>query len=129
MTFNYDYQEKINELKDFLQKQGLKLLEEKINIVNDIDNCYCQLTYKYDNKIINVHLKACNDKSLSIFYSYWHSENKISYGSCPIVEYSIIEIPAEKELFLENIKQSFNIFKRMLNIYFKYHKEIKNDNK
>ena len=43
---NYDFQEKINELKSFLKRNEVNIIKEAINISDDIDNCYCQLKGK-----------------------------------------------------------------------------------
>ena len=121
---NYDFQEKINELKSFLKRNEVNIIKEAINISDDIDNCYCQLKGKIKDKIINIHLKTYNENSWSIFYSYWLSETKHNIQISPVIEFSIIEIPSESKKLEKIFKQSFYTFIEMLNIYLKNYKEI-----
>ena len=121
---NYDFQEKINELKSFLKRNEVNIIKEAINISDDIDNCYCQLKGKIKDKIINIHLKTYDENSLSIFYSYWLSENKHNIQISPVIEYSIIEIPSESKKLEKIFKQSFHTFMEMIKVYSKINKEI-----
>ena len=123
---NYDFQEKINELKSFLDRKEVNIIKEAINIDNNnTDNCYCQLRGKHKDKIINIHLKPYDENSLSIFYSFWLVENKHNIKMSPVIEYSIIEIPPEKKELNKIFGQSFNTFIEMLKIYAKMNKEKK----
>ena len=123
---NYDFQEKINELKSFLKRNEVNIIKEAINISDDIDNCYCQLKGKIKDKIINIHLKTYDENSLSIFYSYWLIENKIVDSNSPVIEYSIMEIPSECKKKKKIFKQSFHTFMEMIKVYSKINKEIEN---
>jgi len=120
MALKYDFQEKINELKSFLKRNEVNIIKEAINI-----NCYCQLKGKIKDKIINIHLKTYDENSLSIFYSYWLSENKHNIQISPVIEYSIIEIPSESKKLEKIFKQSFHTFMEMIKVYSKINKEKK----
>ena len=122
---NYDFQEKINELKSFLKRNEVNIIKEAINISDDIDNCYCQLKGKIKDKIINIHLKTYDENSLSIFYSFWLVENKHNIQISPVIEYSIIEIPSESKKLEKIFKQSFHTFMEMIKVYSKINKEKK----
>ncbi|MDD3819461.1 MAG: hypothetical protein PHG41_06500 [Actinomycetota bacterium] len=121
---NYDFQEKINELKSFLKRKEVNIIREAINISDDIDNCYCQLKGKIKDKIINIHLKPYDENSLSIFYSFWLVENKHNIKMSPVVSFSIMDLSSEKVMFGYIINKSFYTFIEMLNIYLKNYKEI-----
>ena len=125
MTFNYDFQEKINELKSFLKRKEVNIIREAINIDNNTDNCYCQLRGKYKDKIINIHLKPYDENSLSVFYSFWLIENKHNIKMSPVIEYSVIEIPSEKKALVKVFEQSFHTFIEIVKTYFKINKEKK----
>ena len=123
---NYDFQEKINELKSFLERKEVNIIKEAINIDNNnTDNCYCQLRGKHKDKIINIHLKPYDENSLSIFYSYWLIENKHIIQISPVIEYSIMEIPSESKKLEKIFKQSFHTFMEMIKVYSKINKEKK----
>lgn len=127
MTFNYNYLDKINELKDYLQKKGLILIKKEMNLNDDdIINIYCQLQYKYRNKIINVHLKPSDENCLSIFYSYWQCQNKLVKYNSGVLEYTIMKIPAIDNIYIKTIKQSLKTFKKLLKVHLRNYKEVKN---
>ena len=118
---NYDYNNKVEKLKNYLKTKDLVMISEDRNN----DDCYCQLKGKIKDKIINIHLKTYDENSLSIFYSYWLSENKHNIQISPVIEYSIIEIPSESKKLEKIFKQSFHTFMEMIKVYSKINKEEK----
>ena len=110
---NYDYNNKVEKLKNYLKTKDLVMINEDRNN----DDCYCKMRYIFKDSLISVILMDYDEDSLSLQYKYNDYENNSSQINSPSLEFSVYEIPAKSAHYDVVIKKSFNFFLRLLKLY------------
>jgi hypothetical protein len=110
---NYDYNNKVEKLKNYLKTKDLVMISEDRNN----DDCYCKMRYRYKDSLISIIIMDYDEDSLSLHYKYNDYENNNNYLDSPTIEFSVQEIPAKMVHFERIMKKSFNFFIKMLKLY------------